>query len=83
MSSIFLIFSLVRTAFSPSLFLLIFSLVGTFSFIKHIKFEKCKALKKELNEELLTVVWHPNRWWDWCELEDEKKEIDPMLFEEL
>ena len=30
----------------------------------HIKFEKCKALKKELNEELMSVVSHPNRWWD-------------------
>ena len=27
----------------------------------HTKFEKHKALKKELNEELMTVVWHPNR----------------------
>ena len=27
----------------------------------HIKIEKCKALKKELSEELITVAWHPNR----------------------
>ena len=27
-----------------------------------IKFEKGKALKKELNEELMAVAWHPKRW---------------------
>ena len=31
----------------------------------------------------MPVVWHPNRWWDWCVSEDEKKEIDPMFIEEL
>ena len=30
------------------------------------KFEKCKALKKELNEELMLVTWQPLRWWGWC-----------------
>ena len=30
----------------------------------HIKFEKSKALKKELNEKLMPVAWHPNKWWD-------------------
>ena len=42
-------------------------------FIKHIKFEKCEILKKELNEELMTISWHAKRWWDWCVSEDEKK----------
>ena len=41
----------------------------------HIKFEKHKAFKKELNEELMPVAWHPNRWWDWWVSEDEKKVI--------
>ena len=27
----------------------------------HIKSEKCKALKKELTEELMLVAWHPRR----------------------
>ena len=31
----------------------------------------------------MPVAWHPNRWWDWCMSEDEKKEIDPMFIEEL
>ena len=26
---------------------------------RHIKFEKCKALKKELNQELMPVARHP------------------------
>ena len=27
-----------------------------------IKFEKRRALEKELNEELIPIVWRPNRW---------------------
>ena len=49
----------------------------------HIKVEKRKALKKKLNEELMPVAWHPKRWWNFCVLEDEKKEIDPIFIEEL
>ena len=52
-------------------------------FVKHIKFEKRKELKKELSEELMPAVWHSNRWWNWCMSEDEKKEIDPMFIENL
>ena len=32
----------------------------------HTKYEKRKALKKKLNEELMTVAWHSNRWCDCC-----------------
>ena len=46
-------------------------------------YEKPKELKKELNEELMPVVWHPDRRWDWCMPEDEKKEIDPVFIEEF
>ena len=42
-------------------------------FVKQIKFRKGKELIIELSEELMPVVWHPNRWWDWCMSEDEKK----------
>ena len=28
---------------------------------QHVKFEKRKALKKELKEELIVIVWHPKR----------------------
>ena len=49
----------------------------------HIKFGKGEALKKEFNEELMPIPWHPKRWWDWCMSEDDKKEIDPKFIEEL
>ena len=31
----------------------------------------------------MPVAWHPNRWWEFCVSEDEKKEIDPVFIEEL
>ena len=45
------------------------------------KFEKPKALKKTIDEELMLVAWHPTRWWDWCLSEDEKKRIDSIFTE--
>ena len=29
------------------------------------------------------MAWHTKRWWDWCVVEYEKKEIDPIFIEEL
>ena len=49
----------------------------------HIKFEKHKALKKELNEELIPVMWDPKRWQNFCVSEDEKKEIESTFTEGL
>ena len=40
-----------------------------------------KAFKKQLNEELMSVAWHPNRWWNFCVPEDKKKEIK-LIFTE-
>ena len=49
-----------------------------------LNLKKRKAFKKELNEELMPVGWHPEKWWDWCMSENEKKkETDPMFIEEL
>ena len=31
--------------------------------VSHIEFEKSKVLKK-ISEELMPVVWHPKRWWN-------------------
>ena len=45
----------------------------------HIKFKKRKPLKKTLNEELMPIVWHPNRWWNFSVPEDEKKDIEPSF----
>ena len=47
----------------------------------HIKFESHKALKIELNDELMLLAWHPRRWWNFCMAEDETKEIEPMFME--
>ena len=38
-----------------------------------------KALKKELNEELIPIAWHPKRWWNFCMPEDEKNRIEIEL----
>ena len=47
----------------------------------HKKFEKRKALKREFNEELMPVTWHPKRWWNFSVPEDEQKEIKPIFTE--
>ena len=39
----------------------------------HSKFEKCKALRKESNEKLIPIAWHPKRWWNFCMSEVDKK----------
>ena len=44
-------------------------------FIKHIKFEKRKAISvKNISEELMAIVWHCKRWWNFSMSEDDKKE---------
>ena len=47
----------------------------------HIIFEKRKALKKELNKEIMETRWHPKRCWNYCMSEDQKKEIEPIFTE--
>ena len=47
----------------------------------YIKFAKRKALKKELNEELMLLAWHPRSWRSFCMSEDERKEIQPIFIE--
>ena len=47
------------------------------------KFEKRKALKKDVSKELMSVAWHPTRWWDWCISEDQKKEIEPNFTDKV
>ena len=29
-------------------------------------YQKCKAQKAQIKKELIPIVWHPSRWWDWC-----------------
>ena len=39
-------------------------------------YEHCKAQKAKIKEELMPVAWHPDRCWNWCVPEDEKKELE-------
>ena len=34
---------------------------------------KCKSQKAKIKEELMPVAWRPDRWWNWCVSEHEKK----------
>ena len=43
------------------------------------KFEKGKALEKELNEELMLIAIHLGKWWKYCLSEDDNKEIKPIF----
>ena len=45
----------------------------------HIKFQKRKTLKKQLNEELMLIPWHSRRWWTFCISEVAEKEIEPTF----
>ena len=47
----------------------------------HGKFEKRKVLKKDLNEEIMPMAWHPKKWWDFCVSGDEKKKVAPISTE--
>ena len=29
----------------------------------------------------MSIKWYPKRWWNFCMLEDEKKEIEPIFTE--
>ena len=39
-------------------------------------YKQRKAQKTKIKKELMPVAWHPDRWWNWCVPEDEKKELE-------
>ena len=47
--------------------------------MRHSEVEKRRALEKEFNKELMLVTWYPKRCWNFCLLEDEKKETEPIF----
>ena len=49
----------------------------------HIKFEKCKALKEKISEDLISTAWYPKKWWNFCMSEEEKKGKELFFTEEL
>ena len=45
-------------------------------------YKKRKTQKAKIKEELLPITWHPNRYWDWCVSEDEKKKETEKLWKQ-
>ena len=41
-------------------------------------YKKRKAQKTKIKKELMPIVWHPSRWWDWCVPENEKQETQKL-----
>ena len=41
-------------------------------------YQKRKAQKAQIKEELMLIAWHPSRCWDWCVSKDETKETEKL-----
>ena len=41
-------------------------------------YRKPKAQKAQIKEELLSIAWHPSRYWAWCMSEDEKSDAEKL-----
>ena len=39
-------------------------------------YQKSRAQKARIKEDLMPTAWHPSRWWDWCVSEDTEKETE-------
>ena len=44
----------------------------------HVVYQKRKAHKAKIKEELMRIAWHPSRWWDWFVSEDKKKQTEKL-----
>ena len=44
----------------------------------HNSYQKHKAQKAKINEEVLSIACHLSRWWDWCMSGDKKKETEKL-----
>ena len=38
---------------------------------------------KKMSEELMPVACHPEKWWNACVSEEDKKEIEPIFIEKI
>ena len=47
-------------------------------FDQYEDYQKRKAQKASIKEELLRIVWHTSRYWDWCMTVDEKQRIKKL-----
>ena len=34
---------------------------------------------KYISEQLMSIAWHPKKWWNFCMSGDEKNEIEPIF----
>ena len=37
------------------------------------EWNKSKAQKVKIEDELMSIAWNPSKWWNWCVPEDKKK----------
>ena len=42
------------------------------------RYKQRKACKEEIDRKLMPIAWHPEKWWDWCILEDETKKVKQL-----
>ena len=49
----------------------------------HSRLKKHKAFKRDISKELIPLTQHPMRWWNWGMPENDKKEIEPILIDEI
>ena len=42
-------------------------------------YNKQKAQKTSIKEELMPIAWHLSRWWDWCVSNDEKHKTKKLF----
>ena len=42
-------------------------------------FQKRKAQKAKITEELLPIAWHPDYVMDWCMPKDKKRDVEKLL----
>ena len=63
--------------------ILICSLIRTTPLSSISNLKNAKNFKKMISEEVMTIAWFSQRWWNSCVLEDEKKEIDPIFIWKL
>ena len=45
----------------------------------HENYQRRKAQKASIKDEVMPIAWHPSRWWNWCVSEDEKNETEKLF----
>ena len=45
--------------------------------------QKRMVQKAKIKEDLMPIVWHPLRWWDWCVPEDEKEQTEELWKQQI